>query len=63
LKRRGGRAINKIDPFRIGADGVVSSAKSLGLNDFAELTTLMLRAIALALRARLRRFGGFATSS
>src|SRR6266513_1096942 len=27
LKRRGGRAIKKMDPFRNGADGVVSSAR------------------------------------
>src|SRR5437868_876792 len=39
LQRRGGRAIKKMSPLRIGADGVVSSAKSLGLKSFAELTT------------------------
>src|SRR5207249_10372289 len=45
-----------MDPFRNGAAGVVSSAKLLRPKDFAELTTIRLRAIALALRARLRRF-------
>ena len=50
LKRRGGCAINKMAPFRYGAAGVVSSAKSSGLNNFAELP-LRLRPIGLALRA------------
>ncbi len=45
-----------MDPFRNGAAGVVSSAKLLRPKDFAELTTIRLRAVALALRARLRRF-------
>src|SRR5213593_3668237 len=45
-----------MDPFRNGAAGVVSSAKLLRPKDFAELTTIRLRPIALALRARLRRF-------
>jgi len=57
----GGRAIDKMDPFRNGAAGVVGSATLFRPEDFAELTTIRLRAIALALRARLRRFGGFAT--
>jgi hypothetical protein len=39
LKRRGGRAINKMNPFRSGVDGVVSSAECSGLKVFAELTT------------------------
>jgi len=39
LQRRGGRAIKKMTPFRIGADGVVRPAKCLGLKSFAELTT------------------------
>ena len=40
LKRRGGCASNKKSrSHRSGADGVVSSAKRLGLNSFAELTT------------------------
>jgi hypothetical protein len=40
LKRRGGCGIEKKSrSHRSAADGVVSSAKSLGLNDFAELTT------------------------
>jgi hypothetical protein len=30
LKRRGGRAIKKMIPFRKGADGVVSSAEMFG---------------------------------
>src|ERR1043166_617044 len=38
-QRRGGRAINKMDPFRNGAAGVVSSAKLFRPEDFAELTT------------------------
>src|SRR5437773_5396873 len=40
LKRRGGCAINKMDPFRNGAAGVVSSAKLFRPEDFAELTTI-----------------------
>jgi hypothetical protein len=62
LKRRGGRAINEMDPFRNGAAGVVSSAKLFRPEQFSDLPLLRLRAVALALRARLRRFGGFATS-
>jgi hypothetical protein len=40
LKRRGGCAINKLDPFLYGAAGVVSSAEVFRPEDFAELTTL-----------------------
>ena len=40
LKRRGGRAIHKMDPFRNGAAGVVSSAKLFRPDDFADLTTI-----------------------
>ena len=40
LKRRGGRAINEMNPFRNGAAGVVSSAKSFRPEQFAELTTI-----------------------
>ena len=39
LKRRGGCAIDEMDPFRNGAAGVVSSAKSFRPGQFAELTT------------------------
>jgi len=39
LKRRGGCAINEMDPFRHGAAGVVSSAKLSRLEQFADLTT------------------------
>ena len=44
--------MKKMFPFRFGAAGVVSSAKSSGLNIFAKLL-LRLRAIALALRLGL----------
>src|ERR1051326_6279852 len=40
LKRRGGRAIHKMDPFRNGAAGVVSSAKLFRPEVLAELTTI-----------------------
>jgi hypothetical protein len=51
-----------MDPFRNGAAGVVSSAKLFRPEHFAELTPLIqLRAVALALCARLRHFDGFAT--
>jgi len=46
----------------VRADGVVSSAQVYRPENFAGLTSVMLRAIALALRARLRLFGGFASS-
>jgi hypothetical protein len=39
LKRRGGRAINGMDPFRNGAAGVVISAKLFRSEQFAEPTT------------------------
>src|SRR6266513_3929799 len=40
LKRRGGCSINqKVRSHRKAADGVVGSARSSGLNNFAELTT------------------------
>jgi hypothetical protein len=39
LKRRGGRDLNKMDPFRWGADGAVSSGKPCRPEDAAELTT------------------------
>jgi hypothetical protein len=39
LKRRGGCAINEMDPFRNGAAGVVSSAKLFRPQQFADLTT------------------------
>jgi len=40
LKRREGRAINKMDPFRNGAAEVVGSAKLFRPEDSAELTTI-----------------------
>src|SRR5262249_11879536 len=43
-QRRGGRDVNKMDPFRSGAAGVVSSAKLFRPQDFAGLTTPALRA-------------------
>src|SRR5213594_3767164 len=42
-RSRSGRAINKMDPFRNGAAGVVSSAKLFRPEDFAELTTRLRR--------------------
>ena len=39
LKRRGGCATKKMDPFRNGAAGVVSSAKVFKPEGVAELTT------------------------
>ena len=63
LERRGGRAINKMVPFRIGAAGEVAHTSHFGMrckNIVRERPLFMLRAIALALRARLRQQGGFA---
>src|SRR6267142_786455 len=73
LPRRGGRAIKKMVPFRTGADGVVNLKLCFGMrserchvNDHSlcfamSRSRCRARAVALTLRARLRRCGGFAT--